>query len=273
MPGPRSYTDKTLKRLFGLAHNRCSFPGCEEKLSDERSAIKSNICHIAAAKEGGERFDKDMSDAERADYDNLILLCPTHHDVTNDVNEYTVDALKAMKKAHEQDMEGRVSREQPFNKRSSLLTDVINKIVNVDIEDANDEPVKNSFSIEDKLSYNYVVSNRCAIEEYRVYQGKINGIYAEFEKSGSVKKKSVLRAIKHMYINAKGEVLGADQSLENIRKNADQLIDLVRRRLHERIDDSANSDLSLKYEEVEFAISILIVDGFLRCKILEEPTE
>lgn len=65
--------------------------------------------------------------------------------------------------------------------------------------------------------------------------------------------------------------MGIDQSLENIRKHADQLIDTVRRNLHEIIDDSANNDLSVAYEDVEFAVSILVVDGFLRCKILEEP--
>ena len=271
MAGPRSYTEKTLKRLFGLACNRCSFPGCEEIMSDEHSAKNSNICHIEAAKEGGERWNKDMTDLQRADYDNLLLLCVRHHDITNDVNVYTVDKLKAMKKSHEQEMERRTSNDRPLNKRPSLLTDVINKIVSTDIEDVDEEPVTNSFSIEDKIEFNHVATNKPLITEYRVYQGKINALYSEFERSGSAKKQGVLRAIKLMYVTAKGELLGADQSLENIRKHADQLIDLVRRKLHEIIDDSANNNSLIAYEDVEFAVSILVVDGFLRCKILEEP--
>lgn len=271
MAGPRSYTDKTLKRLFGLACNRCSFPGCEEIMSDEFSAKNSNICHIEAANEGGERWNKDMTDEQRADYDNLILLCVRHHDITDDVNKYTVPILKSMKKSHEQDMERRTSSKRPLNKRPSLLTDIINKIVSVDIDGIEDTPVKNGFSIEDKIKHNHVVTNQPLMTEYKIYQGKINALYGEFEKAGSAKKEGVLRAIKHVYLNAKGEVLGIDQSLENIRKHADQLIDTVRRNLHEIIDDSANNDLSVAYEDVEFAVSILVVDGFLRCKILEEP--
>lgn len=271
MAGPRAYTPKTLKRLYGLACNRCSFPDCEELMSDELSAKTSNICHIEAAYNGGERWNKDMTDAQRADYDNLILLCVRHHDITNDVDEYKVENLKAMKKSHEQGMERRTSNERPLNKRPSLLTDIIKEIVRAGIEEIDEEPVMNGFTIEDKIEYNRVVTNKPVLTEYRVYQGKINALYAEFERAGSSKKEGVLRAIKLMYVRAKGDLLDADQSLENIRQHADQLLDLVRRKLHEIIDDSANNDLSISYEDVEFAVSILVVDGFLRCKILEEP--
>lgn len=271
MAGPRHYTPKTLKRLYGLACNRCSFPGCEEIMSDELSAKTSNICHIEAANEGGERWNKDMTDAQRADYDNLILLCVRHHDITNDVDEYNVEKMKAMKKSHEQEMERRTSNERPLNKRPSLLADIIKAIVSSDIEGIDEKPVTNGFTIEDKIEYNRVVTNKPLLTEYRVYQGKINSLYAELERTGSSKKEGVLRAIKLMYLRAKGELLGEDQSLENIRKHADQLIDLVRRKLHEIIDDSANNNSSISYEDVEFAVSILVVDGFLRCKILEEP--
>lgn len=271
MAGPRSYTDKTLKRLYGLACNRCAYPGCEEIMTDDKSAKNSNICHIEAANEGGERWNKDMTDLQRADYDNLILLCVRHHDITNDVEKYTVAVLKAMKKSHEQEMEQRTSNERPLNRRPSLLTDVINKISSTDIENVDDKPVKNGFSIEDKIAYNNVIINEPLLTEYKVYQGKVNALYAEFEKAGSPKMQGVLNVIKLKYMRAKGEVLGTDQSLDNIKRNADKLIDLVRRKLHEIVDESSNNNLSIAYEDVEFAVSILVVDGFLRCKILEEP--
>lgn len=271
MAGPRSYTDKTLKRLFGLACNRCSFPGCDEVMSDEFSAKNSNICHIAAANEGGQRWSEDMTNEQRADYDNLILLCTRHHDITDDVEEYTVDRLKLMKKHHEEDMARRVSNDRPLNKRPSLLTDVVNKIANVDIDEVEDSPVKNKFSIEDKIAHNDVNTNKALIDNYKIYQGKINALYSEFENAGSAKKLRVLRAIKHLYITSKGELLGLDQSIQNIRENADGLIDLVKRKLHDLIEESPNNELSNMYEDVEFAVSILVVDGFLRCKILEEP--
>jgi hypothetical protein len=271
MSGPRNYTDKTLKRLFGLAGNRCSFPSCEATMADGLSAKNANICHIEAAKPGGERFNASMTDKERADYSNLILLCPRHHDITNDVRKYTVTSLQAMKAAHEREIQQRLAEDSPLQKRPSLLTDVINKIVSVTIDDVEDKPINNSFSIEEKIQYNDVIRYRPFLKEYKVYQGKINRLYSEFEKHSSPKKDQVLRAIKASYIKAKGAVCREDQSLNNIRKHADMLIDTVKKRLHDIIDGSTNNDLSISYEEIDFAVSIIIVDGFLRCKILEEP--
>ena len=271
MAGPRSYSDKTIKRLFGLSRNRCSFPGCESEMSDEHSAKHSNICHIEAANEGGERWNAEMTDAQRADYDNLILLCPPHHDVTNDVNKYDVNALQDMKRKHEQEMALRISNEKPLSKRPSLLGDIIYKISSIDIDDIADKPVKNGFTIEDKLTYNNVVENKPIIESYSMYQGKINALYSELERAGSNRKASILRALKHYYLLEKGRILGENQSLENIRENADKLIDSVNRKLHEVIEDTSNSNELAAYEDVEFAVSIIVVDGFLRCKILEEP--
>lgn len=240
-------------------------------MSNELSAINSNICHIEAANKGGERWNPDMSDEQRADYENLILLCPPHHQVTNDESVYTVTALKEMKKKHEDEMALRVSVEKPLSKRPSLLSDVINKISSIDIDEVVDTPVENSFSIEDKIEYNGVIANKPLMESYKVYQGKINSLYGEIERAGSNKKASILRAIKHFYLTSKGKILGNDQSHTSVMKNADKLIDSVRRQLHEVIEDSSNNQLNATYEEVDFAVSIIVVDGFMRCKILEEP--
>ena len=273
MSGPRNYTDKTLKRLFGLSRNRCSFPSCEKEMSDDKSAKHSNICHIEAANDGGERWNLNMDDKQRADYDNLVVLCPPHHDETNDVEKYTVDVLKKMKNNHEREMAARCSVERPLSQRPSLLADVINRIAGIDIDEMTDEPIINSFSVEDKISHNDVVENSPIIQEYSVYQGKINTLYSEFERAGNGRKTSLLRSVKSTYLEAKGKVLGANQSLSNVRVHADQLIEYVKRRLHEQVDTSLNNDSSLPYEDVVFAVSIVMVDGFMRCKILEEPNK
>jgi len=271
MSGSRNYTDKTLKRLFGLSRNRCSFPGCEKEMSDENSAKHSNICHIEAANDGGERWNVNMSHQQRADYGNLILLCPPCHDKTDDVDKYDVAALKRMKRSHEREMEKRCSAENPLAKRPSLLADVINKIAEVDLDELMDEPIINSFSVEDKISYNQITESGPIIREYSSYQGKVNAIYSEFERAGNGRKTSLLRNIKSTYLEAKGKILGSDQSLDNVRVYADELIEYVKRRLHELVDASLNHDSSLPYEDVEFAVSIVMVDAFMRCKILEEP--
>jgi hypothetical protein len=273
MSASRNYTDMTLKRLFGLSRNKCSFPHCENEMSDEKSAMHSNICHIAAAEEGGQRWNAEMSNINRADYNNLILLCPPHHKETNDVDKYTVDVLNKMKNHHEREMARRCSAERPLSQRPSLLADVINKISAIDIDKVANEPVINSFSVEDKISYNDVVENAPIIQEYSGYQGKINALYSEFERSGNGRKTSLLRNVRNTYLEAKGKMLGNDQSLNNVKLHADQLIEYVKRSLHEQVDASLNNDSTLPYEDVEFAVSIVMVDGFMRCKILEEPNK
>ena len=97
----RNYTQQTIKILFALSASQCSFPNCKKQIVNENNAIDSNICHIQGANLGSERYNPNMSDKERADYNNLILLCPQHHFETNNVNIYTVEVLHKMKKEHE----------------------------------------------------------------------------------------------------------------------------------------------------------------------------
>ena len=48
------------------------------------------------------RYNPNMTVEERADYANLILVCPTcHTKIDNDVQKYTVDKLISIKKDHE----------------------------------------------------------------------------------------------------------------------------------------------------------------------------
>jgi hypothetical protein len=43
-----------------------------------RRERNSNVCHIAARREGGPRWDVEMSEADNRSFDNLILLCLPH---------------------------------------------------------------------------------------------------------------------------------------------------------------------------------------------------
>lgn len=89
----------TIKQLFAVSGNQCAFPGCIEKLVDGDN-ILGEICHIEAADKGGERYNPSQTEDERAAFPNLILLCPKHHIITNDIKKYTVEALKEMKASH-----------------------------------------------------------------------------------------------------------------------------------------------------------------------------
>ena len=119
----RKYSLISIKRLFALSGNKCAFPGCTEQLVNRENALYSNICHIEGANEGGERYNPSMTDRERADYQNLILLCPKHHFETNNVEKYTVEILKKMKESHESEQ-----LRNHMTKNPSMLKNAINAI-------------------------------------------------------------------------------------------------------------------------------------------------
>ena len=100
MSGP---TTATIKRLFAVSGNQCTFPDCPHPLVDPPSGkVVGRICHIKARSEGGPRYDLGQSDKERHGFDNLILLCPSHHDVIDaDLKTYTVGKLLEIKRVHE----------------------------------------------------------------------------------------------------------------------------------------------------------------------------
>lgn len=93
--------DATLRKLYVNSGNQCAFPGCTNKIVDEDGVFIAQVCHIEAANEGGERFNPNMTNEERRDYSNLLLLCYEHHQVTNNEEKYTVSDLMEMKDKHE----------------------------------------------------------------------------------------------------------------------------------------------------------------------------
>jgi hypothetical protein len=271
MASSSSYTRNTLKRLFALSGNQCAFPDCSLALVNENNAANSNICHIEAAESGGQRYNLNMSPEQRADYPNLILLCPSHHKVTDDEMIYTVEKLKAMRADHEAMIQRRVSAKKPLHTRPSLLADLVKQLCKINIDGKASKAVVNTFDIETKIRYNQVILYRPFIQEHAVYAGRLQKIYTEFEKAGNSSINTVLRTISTLYAKQRGKLLRSDLSLANTQKNADALIEAVERDLHDLMDSSPNNDPAIPYEEVEFGLSIILVDAFMRCKILEEP--
>lgn len=90
-----------VKKLFALSGNLCAFPDCKQHIVDSSGTLIGEICHIEAAEKGGERFNEDSDDEYRRSYENLILLCPIHHKITNDVKKYPTSELWKYKSSHE----------------------------------------------------------------------------------------------------------------------------------------------------------------------------
>jgi hypothetical protein len=104
MSSARNYTQATIKKLFASSGNQCAFPDCTQNIVDKEGNMIGEICHIEAAEQGGLRYNPAQTGEEKAHYNNLILLCGNHHTVIDNkdnINKYTVDALKEMKENHE----------------------------------------------------------------------------------------------------------------------------------------------------------------------------
>src|SRR3984957_2457586 len=96
--------DPTIKTLFAVSGNVCAFrdpegrlPACEEHLTDpEWKSVKARICHIAGRRPDSARHVEAMTDDQRAHFDNLILLCPTHHVLVDDLepDRFTIESLR-----------------------------------------------------------------------------------------------------------------------------------------------------------------------------------
>jgi hypothetical protein len=103
----RSYSQNTIKLLFGASGNQCAFPACTNPViapgtpfSDP--VVIAQICHIYAASDNGPRGKPGLSAAERNAPDNLILMCGHHHPLVDKQWEtYPAGLLKAWKRQHE----------------------------------------------------------------------------------------------------------------------------------------------------------------------------
>lgn len=270
----RQITPTTIKRLFALSGNQCAFPGCSVKIAQpDNSPLITAICHIEAAEIGGERYNPNQTDNERRSFENLILLCPNHHAVTDDAAVYDVAKMKEMKRSHEKKMLLTFSANGVMAKYPMGLVTVINQISAsgiFDEEGPSDESL-NSFKIEEKIRYNDIKEHKSVLDEYKVYHGKLNKIYEEIEQGGSFKKERLLKNIRHSYLEARGNL--TDGAITSIRANADKLIDEVEKSLWKLIEKSNNLSADVSYEAIELSIQIIMVDAFMRCKILEEPND
>lgn len=100
----RSYSESTVKVLFGQSGGRCA--KCRKCLfapsSSERFTITAEIAHIRAFGQAGPRADRTLTGTQINLPSNLILLCRDCHRIVDDqVDIYTIDSIQEMKRAHE----------------------------------------------------------------------------------------------------------------------------------------------------------------------------
>lgn len=264
----RDYTRSTIRRLDILSGNQCAAPDCDRKLlARDGESIVSKICHIEAASPEGPRWNPDMSDYDRRHFSNLILLCDECHtiiDNKDNENDYPVDLLKCWKFDHESKRTYEVLIEHP-----SLLGTVVDALADLDLDSSSDEQHKiQSFDIQEKIEYNAVKRNRALIEENKVFYPKLSALYESLEEEGSFKKQNLLRNIRRLYLQIKGRyVEDCPEPMEVVRVHSDDIIEDVQDELLVLVETGNRNSP----EDVAFGVSVVMVDAFMRCKILEVP--
>lgn len=100
----RRYSPQVLKRLWALSQNECYYPDCPQPLAYPNDAVVvGEIAHIRAVSPSGPRHDPDLPESEVNGFDNLIILCPTHHLMIDAVREreWPSERLVELKRKHE----------------------------------------------------------------------------------------------------------------------------------------------------------------------------
>jgi hypothetical protein len=102
----RKYSAGTRAALFALGKGTCYFKGCKKTVVEEvegQQQIAVEIAHIKGANEGSARYDPEMTDEERAAFNNLVLMCTPHHKLIDGPNreKYRAELLQEWKKDHE----------------------------------------------------------------------------------------------------------------------------------------------------------------------------
>ena len=146
-------------------------------------------------------------------------------------------------------------------KVDSNLAEIINVLAKEDLDLKNTKINTTTFVIEDKINYNNLNGVRELINDYKIFNVKLNQKYAEFDREGINKSTSILQIIRRQYIK-----------LRNEKKDSEEIFYGVVENIIKIIEESSNYRV-LPFEELEMCVDILVVDAFMRCKIFENPEE
>ncbi|MDO6658003.1 HNH endonuclease signature motif containing protein [Anaerobacillus sp. 1_MG-2023] len=126
-------TEKDIKLLWGRAAGFCSHPECNENLTRNYESgyiTLGEMAHVIARSENGPRGSEIYLNKSKDTYENLILLCPTHHrNIDKAPKEFSVAQILDWKKNHEKKVENALSEvsietfEMLCNKVSEILLD------------------------------------------------------------------------------------------------------------------------------------------------------
>ena len=186
-----SITDKTRKLLWGRSGSRCA--DCEAKLimdstpHDDESVVGEE-CHIVSRRPSGPRHVPAFPSCEIDSYDNLLLLCRTHHKIVDDQpSTFTPEVLHQMKDNHEAWVSGTLDQSlsgypsngndplaEAFRKVASRMPDLIAEMKK-DFAKKGNEFIREFFIISKRWTLNVSSSVfRYYFEDHENLQGKVH---------------------------------------------------------------------------------------------------
>jgi hypothetical protein len=122
------YSEPTRLRLAALSGNECAFPGCVAPIFDTDYVVMvGEVCHIKGKKPGSARYDLSMTDDERDAFENLMLMCSTHHDIIDKPttrDAFPAEMLLGYKRDHESRFQNTVVKEDALKKFTELLSNL-----------------------------------------------------------------------------------------------------------------------------------------------------
>lgn len=244
---PRKRIPKNTENLLIAASSGvCAL--CGESLFKEGVFI-GTLAHIQPVSPGGPRGDvEDVDDVNS--YDNIVVLCPNCHKIvdTNE-SEYTAERLRKIKLEHEQSVAMRLP---------SALESIISAICRIDESEVLEYDFV-PYAIEKKIDYNCLSKTMVTyIREYAKYTPFVERFYQVLEEEGS-KASHILRQMRGIYLSVLEEF---DDSPLEVQTHANEIL----REVVSRVSVAAGAKRDQLY-----AVWILVVDAFIRCKILEKP--
>lgn len=230
----------TIKRLFAVSGNKCAFPKCPLPLVDEESGkVTGRICHIKARNEGGARYDANQADEERHGFENLVLMCPIHHDVIDsDEDSYTVERLQHIKSEHEKAFQ---NGREPNDEIARGLIDKSQSFVNVSSQNLSGGQIANQI-------YNFLQQPEFANTWERKIQEKRNSHDLEiFQQSDEILTEEKL-----------GRILGILFGGHEYREQDFEIIAKFGEFAQKTKNQYLNSQINEKYNQFAFNINELI---------------
>ncbi len=138
------------------------------------------------------------------------------------------------------------------------LTKIIN-ILASDVPDSTDNPTIDSFEIERKIAFNNLDTAREIVNDYSSHSPRLDKIYAVFDSQGKNVSNAVLFKFRNEYLRNKDKTTSPDD-----------LFFLIVDTIRDYILRSPNLD-SMSMENLDLCVNIVVVDAFIKCKIIENP--